>query len=121
MARVLVVDDEPAIRRVIARALTAEGHVVRTAGDGGEALALLEVAPADVVLTDLRMPGLDGVELGARLARDFAGTRVIVMSGSLDRGGTGAIRVPATAAAFLRKPFSLDEVVESVRRVSATP
>jgi CheY-like chemotaxis protein len=117
MTRVLVVDDDPGIRRVMARALTAAGFAVRTARDGREALAVLRVAPADVVLTDLNMPGLDGVELGARLAREFAGTRLIVMSGNPHQG-SGDPRL-ATAAAILTKPFSLSELAEVVRQVLA--
>lgn len=67
--RVLIVDDEAEICDIFARILERRGYTVSVAADGGEALARLDAAPCDVVVTDLRMPGLDGRELVRRLAR----------------------------------------------------
>ncbi len=71
MARLLVVDDDPNQRRLYAQELAEDGHEVVTASDGKEALALLESAPPDLVVLDIEMPGMDGVEaLGKMLDKD---------------------------------------------------
>ena len=65
--RLLVVDDEPAVRDALARALRLEGYEVELAADGREALAALAERPADAVVLDVLMPGLDGLEVCRRL------------------------------------------------------
>ena len=67
MATVLVADDDPGIRAFVTDLLTGEGYVVRCAEDGAAALAEVVRAPPDVVLSDVRMPRLDGLALAARL------------------------------------------------------
>ena len=66
--KILVVDDEESIRDVLHRILKGEGYDVRTASTGEEALARLAEGPADLVLSDIRMPGMDGMALLSRLA-----------------------------------------------------
>jgi CheY-like chemotaxis protein len=82
--RLLLVDDDPVVRHVLAEAMTRKGLVVDQAGDGNEALIRLKACRPDVVVTDLQMPNLDGRELCRRLKNDPA-TRhipVIVITGS---------------------------------------
>src|SRR5471030_956281 len=64
---ILVVDDDPIIRKLLSRALAADGHEVRTAENGAHALEQLEQAPSDVVLLDIVMPGMDGIEVLDRI------------------------------------------------------
>src|SRR4051794_3740998 len=66
-ASVLVVDDDPSIRRMLERTLAADGHAVRTAADGGSALVAVEQAAPDLLVLDLSMPGLDGLAVCRRL------------------------------------------------------
>jgi CheY-like chemotaxis protein len=73
--RILVVDDDDALRESLELVLAAEGYEVVGARDGASALAALEAAPVDVVLCDLRMPGMDGLELLPQLSRRRRGCR----------------------------------------------
>src|SRR5437763_15247784 len=81
MATVLVIDDNPQLRLLARKALEAEGHQVREAGDGDEGLRAYQEAPADVVLCDIFMPGRDGLEVIQRLRHRSPGARVVAMSG----------------------------------------
>ncbi len=116
---VLVVDDEPSIRKVIAAQLGRDGHVVDTAQDGEEAIAALSNADIDVVLTDLRMPGLDGMGL-LRWMRD---TRPEVPVVVLTAWGTVETAVDALkegATDFLTKPFDQVVLRRTIERALAT-
>lgn len=77
---ILVVDDDLIIRQVVTRHLTLIGHVVDGAGNGIEALALIERKRFDIVVTDLQMPGMDGHELLVRLRQEQPLIRAIVMT-----------------------------------------
>ena len=101
---ILVVDDSPDIRRIVARALIDARYAVLEAEDGARALQILEREGVDIdlVLTDIKMPRVDGVELGRRIADRKWQVPVIYMS-----GGTGDGRV----APLLRKPFSMDTLM----------
>jgi DNA-binding NtrC family response regulator len=109
-ARVLVVDDEPAMRRSLERLLASKGFQMATAEDGEKALERLAHAPADVVLVDLIMPRLGGMELLARLKERHPEVEVIIMTahGSYD-AAVSAVR--AGAYHFLTKPFQPPDVV----------
>lgn len=114
--QILVVDDEPAIRRFAARILLGEGYVVHEAGDGAEALAFITAvgAAVDVVVSDIVMPRLNGVELIQALATTHPTLPVILMTGY----GAGALAERGIAApcAVLAKPFAAERLVEEVRR-----
>jgi two-component system, NtrC family, sensor kinase len=114
-ATVLVVDDEPDSREIIAHELRAEGHEVSVSGDGLGAIACLKQADFDVVVTDVRMPGATGVEV-LRLARMTSpDTQVVITSGypSLEM----AIEcLRAGAFDFVQKPFAVTELVSTVGR-----
>jgi two-component system chemotaxis response regulator CheY len=116
MARILVIDDEEPIRRLLTRALALEGHEVLEASDGREALRLHRAGPADLVITDILMPEQDGLEVIMTLRREAPGIKIIAMSGGGRFKQTEALHMaePLGAFATLRKPFALDAMLETV-------
>src|SRR5215211_9351314 len=106
--QVLVVDDEPAIVRAVAAALRARGYAVQTAGTGAEALDVAVRQPLDVIILDLGLPDLDGIEIARRL-REWSTTPIIVLTveDSEDRKVTA---LDAGADDFVTKPFSMPEL-----------
>jgi len=114
--RILVVDDEPVVRRFATRVLEAEGFLVSQAADGAEALRLLrEAVPAvDAVVSDIVMPRLNGVELLQVLSSTHPHLPVLLMSGYAHRELEGmGIAAPC---AILAKPFAPERLVEELRR-----
>lgn len=106
IARVLVVDDEAEVREAIAELLVEEGHEVSVAADADEALGHLRTGPTpDVVLTDLRMPGMNGWELAAAIKQRYPGVRVGLITGCLSQ-------VPATPAERAAVDFVLEKPVD---------
>jgi two-component system, cell cycle response regulator CpdR len=108
MARILIAEDEETLCAMCARALTGEGHEVKTAGDGGEALETLqrEDGRFDLLLTDIRMPVMDGIALALAAARDFPELTILLMTGYADQRER-AHGLDALIHAVLAKPFSL--------------
>src|SRR4051812_33896858 len=114
--RVLVVDDEPQILRVLRRAFQSEGITVMTAPDAQTGLDMFRTAPIDLVITDLRMPDMNGVELTRKL-RSFSQVPVIVISIK----GDEAIKVQALdsgADDYVTKPFGMEELLARVRALT---
>lgn len=111
--RVLVVDDEPAIRMVLTHFLQQRGHIVEAAAEGESALRLLGTGQFDVVLSDLRMPGLDGPSLLRRMQAEGCRARVAFMTG--DPSGAGSL-LSQPGIELLRKPMTLDDVARVVER-----
>ena len=111
--RILVVDDEPQITRVLRTSLQSSGHEVTTAQDGETALALFLKLQPDLVITDLAMPGMDGIEL-TREIRQRSGVPVIVLSvRSQDTQKVAALDEGADD--YITKPFSIQELLARVR------
>jgi two-component system response regulator MprA len=113
---VLVVDDEPAVRNALSRALTFAGYGVEFAADGEQALAALEEerAEPDAVLLDVLMPGLDGLEVCRRIRR--SGSRVpVLMLTARDQIGDRVAGLDAGADDYLAKPFALEELLARIR------
>lgn len=110
MPRILVVDDEPHLRELVATVLTLEGHDVDMAADGREALMYLSATVPDLVLLDLAMPGMDGwrflQELYERGLR--ACTRLVIMSGHED---SFFVRAGSGVRCVLQKPFDADALL----------
>jgi two-component system, cell cycle sensor histidine kinase and response regulator CckA len=116
-ARLLVVDDEDAVRAAVSRALQEEGYEVTQARDGGEALeCLARIGRVDAVLTDVVMPRLGGRELVERLAALYPDLPIIWMSGHARDAAFGD-GTPAGAHPFLQKPISQDVLVRTVAGV----
>jgi two-component system, NtrC family, response regulator GlrR len=118
-ATILVVDDDPALLRVVAMRLDKDGYATIPVESGAQALAQLEVAHVDLVLTDLRMTGMDGLALFDEIARRFAGLPVIIMTAH----GNVPDAVNATrrgVCAFVQKPFEAATMVAEVERALAS-
>ena len=114
MAAILIVDDDDAVRDVLYD-LFSEEHMCHAAATAEQALAFIDDQPYDVVLTDISMPGLSGLELLGRLRQTQPGTPVIVISGIDDRThAEGLTRLGAFD--YILKPFQLEVVEESVER-----
>ena len=111
--RILVIDDEPQITRVLRAALSAQGFDVRTANDPEEGLQVFRDWPPDLVITDLMMPGLSGVEV-TRAIRARAATPVLVLSvREHERSKVEAL--DAGADDYVTKPYSIQELLARVR------
>ena len=115
IARLLIVDDEANARSALAELLREEGYIVETAADGLKALAKLAEFAPDLVVTDLKMPGLDGLGLLRKALEDQAEPAVVLMTAFGDRE-TAAEAVRAGAADFLTKPIDIDELSLVVAR-----
>src|SRR5688500_15141604 len=119
MAKILVVDDEPDIIRVVVRILDARGHETATANDGVEALARIHDDKADVIILDLNLPGMDGCEVCRRLRGDD-GTRaipIVMMTASyvsVDDARKGAT---SGADEYVVKPFLREVLIHNVERL----
>ena len=114
MGRILVVDDEPEIRFLVARGLTAEGHEVLEAADGREAVDRLTAAP-DLVVLDVHMPELDGWQVLAEIRRRGE-TPVIMLTSDQDEGRR-IHGLDMGADDYVGKPFSMGELLARVRSV----
>ncbi len=113
--RVLVVDDDAGVRYTLREILESEGLSVDEAADGAEALARFEAHPAPLVVTDLRMPGMDGMELLRRLAARTPAPHVVVITAhGSERHAVEAMK--AGAHDYFKKPFETEELVAVVRR-----
>jgi two-component system nitrogen regulation response regulator NtrX len=113
--RILVVDDEPSIRDVLAQVLGYEGYEVVKAASGGEALATHRTAPFDLILLDVKMQGIDGIDTLQQLHQQDPGVRVVMISGH----GTISTAVQAVkhgAFDFLEKPLDSDRLLVTVQR-----
>ncbi len=117
-SKILVVDDEPAMRNGLATMLGRHGLEVRTADGGEEALELFAEAPADLVVTDRRMPGMDGVELTRRLHELEPALPVIVVTAD-DDVPTALAAVRAGASDYLLKPVDIDALLVSIDQALA--
>lgn len=111
--RVLVVDDEPFVREVLSRFLSERGYQVDVAEDGQAALALIRADAPDIVLLDLKMPRLGGLELLRILRDDGAELAVITISGHADED-TARESLDLGAADFINKPFDLEYLETSL-------
>lgn len=112
---VMVVDDEPEIRRMLACLLDSCGYRTFIAGDGREALALADriSGPVHLLVTDVRMPHIGGGELAERMTERFPGMRVLFLSGCADDAVVR--RCSQGEGVFLQKPFSLPVFARKVR------
>jgi len=117
--RLLLVDDEPAIRDLVARILTHRGYLVVTAATGNEALRLLRsnTEPFDLLITDHSMPGISGLELASRARRESPAIRVLITS-ALPTADL-APEVSTAALRFLQKPYAAADLFRSLEELQA--
>ena len=113
--RILIVDDDDSLRESLELVLAAEGYEVVSAAEGNEALAVLDRAPVDLVLCDVRMPGIDGMELLPQLVRRLPGSTIVMMSAF----GTEELAIEALSRGaydYVAKPFQPAEVLLTLRK-----
>jgi two-component system, OmpR family, KDP operon response regulator KdpE len=113
VSKVLVVDDEPQIRRVLRTSLEAHGHEVRTAPNGEEAIVAAAEEQLDLVFLDLALPDLDGTEVIRRI-RSFSDVPIIVLS-VRDRQADKVDALDAGADDYVTKPFGVEEMLARLR------
>jgi CheY-like chemotaxis protein len=116
---VLVVDDEEAVRALACRMLTSSGYQALQAGHGREAIATIEqhAGAIHLVLTDIKMPGMNGRELGRHVEQRWPGRPVLYMSGFASEVFQGGLLEPG--APFLSKPFTQEDLALKVRSLLA--
>jgi len=117
--RILVVDDEPQIARVLRRSLASHGYEVQVATEGEEALATFGVWKPDVVVTDIAMPNMGGLELCRRLRRISAVPIIVLSAKGEERTKVEAL--DAGADDYVTKPFGMDELLARMRVVLRRP
>lgn len=119
MADILIIDDDAEILRALRKVLEAEGHSVTEAQDGKTALRHFAGDPADLVISDVYMPEMDGIEFLIRLKEAFPETRVIAMSGGghLPKDRVLGAASELGAEGILEKPFTVEEVLKVVEQV----
>jgi two-component system response regulator MprA len=115
--RVLVVDDDPPLRRMLARTLAAEGYDVTVAADGGAALAQAERTAPDVIVLDVAMPGLDGLTVARRLRNKGVPTPILMLT-ARDAVPDRVAGLEAGADDYLVKPFAVQELVARLRALT---
>lgn len=119
MARILVAEDTPATCEMVRHALTGDGHEVTATHDGMEAMEHIEGgAPIDLLISDVDMPGLDGVGLVEKALAARPDLKVILMSG-FTGGLERAENLKARTGGILAKPFTLDQIRAAVRKALA--
>ncbi|KMO39570.1 MFS transporter [Methylobacterium tarhaniae] len=115
MARILLVDDEEPIRGFLKRGLEMDGHTVVTAVDGSDGLDRLAENAFDLMLTDIRMPLMDGIALSLAAKRDYPDLTILLMTGFADQRER-ARGLDAIVADVLTKPFTLADMRATVSR-----
>ena len=118
LKKILVVDDDPVIGKSFDRVLSGKGYAVITAADGEEALRKLSTETYDVVFTDIRMPGMSGIEVAERVKASQPWLPVVIVTG-YGSGDNEARATAAGVAGFLRKPLSPDMIEGTTERALA--
>ena len=116
MSHILVVDDDPEVRRFVALLLQTADHTVAEASGGTQALNILKAQPPDLVLSDIRMPGMDGCALLRKVRAHDPQIPFVAMSGHIDAQAA----VAEAFDGFVRKPFSIPHLIEIVDRTVHT-
>ncbi|TAN39517.1 MAG: response regulator [Nitrospirae bacterium] len=112
---ILIIDDDPNLRKTLSDILRAKGYQTRAAGDGAEGLSLINQDPADLALIDLRLPDMSGLEVLARIKADHPLTEAIILTGN----ATLDSAIEATnkgAFSYLQKPYEIDQLLLHIRR-----
>lgn len=117
--RILVIDDEDLMRQVIREMLETEGYLVATAANGKEGLELYRRELPDLIITDIFMPEMEGLETIRALQQDSSKVKIIAISGGGDRGMTSFLSYAKRFGALraLEKPFLREDLIKSVREV----
>jgi DNA-binding response OmpR family regulator len=118
MPKILIIEDDNMLRSMVSRVLKQYGYLdVVDVADGRDGLKLCQESKFDLVITDIIMPEVDGMEVIFTLQKSFPGTRIIAMSGGGRVDAEKYLRV-ASAASILKKPFEIPELVRMVARLT---
>ena len=113
MARILITEDEESLRRFVARALRLDGHETFEAGDGAEGLERLDEGSFDLLLSDIRMPVMDGIELAHQASARFPDMKILLMTGYAEQRER-ADDLAAKIVDVVPKPFALPDIRKAV-------
>ena len=115
MSNILIVDDEQSYRQLLSLVFEGDGHTIRTASNGREALSLLQIEPADVVISDVRMPDMDGIEMLSSVRETQPDLGVVLMT-AFASVETAREAFKLGADDFIQKPFDVEELKLIVRK-----
>jgi two-component system, cell cycle response regulator CpdR len=118
MAKILITEDESALRTFVARALRLDGHETHEAGDGAEGLEILAEENFDLLLSDIRMPVMDGIELAHQAAARHPDMKILLMTGYAEQRER-ADDLSAKIVDVVQKPFALPDIRRAVARALA--
>ena len=116
MASILVIDDDPDTREVLQGTLESAGHTVALASDGKQGVQAYRASRTDLVITDLYMPGQEGLETIKQLRMEFPDVRIVAMSGKPTGGTMLSVAKSLGAEAVLSKPFLPEELLAAVEQ-----
>lgn len=118
--RVIVAEDNPAVRQFVERSLSGDGCVVTSVADGQQALDAMARESFDVLVTDIVMPHVDGIALALKAVRQYPDLRIVMISGYAQER-MRAHNLDALVHRIIAKPFSLEEICGAVREALALP
>ncbi|CDN49752.1 response regulator [Neorhizobium galegae] len=113
MAKILITEDEDSLRMFVARALRLDGHETHEAGDGAEGLEKLSEGSFDLLLSDIRMPVMDGIELVHQASAKFPDLKILLMTGYAEQRER-ADDLAAKVIDVVQKPFALPDIRRAV-------
>ncbi|MCJ9750893.1 response regulator [Neorhizobium sp. BETTINA12A] len=113
MAKILITEDEDSLRMFVARALRLDGHETHEAGDGAEGLEKLSEGTFDLLLSDIRMPVMDGIELVHQASAKFPDLKILLMTGYAEQRER-ADDLAAKVIDMVQKPFALPDIRRAV-------
>jgi len=121
MASILLAEDDDSVRAFVTRALESDGHDVNTAEDGGEAMEILtrQQGNFDLLLSDIKMPMMDGIALTLNAARDWPNLKILLMTGFADQRER-AYGLDDIVEDIVQKPFSLADIRQAVQQALKT-
>lgn len=119
MARILIIDDDDNVRRLLRRLFEREGQTVLEAADGREGLRLYRLAPTEIVITDILMPEQNGLETIIALRKEFPAVKIIALSGGRQTGRQNLLHDAERLGAqyTLHKPFDIQELTDVVNKL----
>jgi two-component system cell cycle response regulator CpdR len=118
MAKILITEDEDSLRKFVARALRLDGHETSEAADGEQGLEMLQEDEFDLLLSDIRMPVMDGIELAHRAAASYPNLRILLMTGYAEQRER-ADDLASKIIDVVPKPFALPDIRKAVARALA--
>lgn len=116
MAKLLIAEDDEALRQLVCRALESDGHTITECGDPESARELFDADGADILVTDVEMPGGDGVELAKHIAGQKPDIQVVLVSGVVDALARSC-EIPARTVVTMAKPFKLETLRAEVAKL----